>query len=153
MSETITGPQCGFEVAKGYKFCTNCGCRVVVAEDAVKVTITPQVEDKPLSRNIMDQIQMIGSKAQSVVTGEKTTEIVGKAKQMTEKASLGVSPEKATQMISSLVTLMIQVARDVKSQIPPEMVKAIDLEAEVSFVAFSVGVSIDLEQITAKPVD
>jgi len=30
------------------------------------------------------------------------------------------------------------------------MVKAIDLEAEVSFVAFSVGVSIDLEQITAK---
>lgn len=150
MSETNTCPQCGSEVNKGFKFCTNCGCRIVIGQEAVEVTIKPQVEEKLIPRNIMDQIQMIGSKAQSVVTKEKTTELVGKAKEITEKASLGVTPEKATQMISSLVTLMIQVARDVKGQIPPEMVKAIDLEAEVSFVAFSVGVSIDLEQITAK---
>ena len=152
MTDVYTCPKCGFEVGIGHMFCTNCGCRIIDGEEAVKVSVKPHVEDKPLSQNIVNQIHMIGSKAQSVVTGEKTSELVGKAKEITEKASLGVSPEKATHMISNLVTLMIQVARDVKGQIPPEMVKAIDLSAEVSFVAFSVGVSVDLEQITARQV-
>jgi hypothetical protein len=46
-----------------------------------------------------------------------------------------------------MIDLLIQVARDVRDEIPADMVKAIDLEAEISFIAFSIGVSIDLEQI------
>ena len=46
-----------------------------------------------------------------------------------------------------MIDLLIRVARDVRKEIPPDMIKAVDLEAEISFIAFSIGVSIDLEQI------
>lgn len=39
-------------------------------------------------------------------------------------------------------------AQDVRRELPPDMVNAIDLEAEVSFIAFSIGVTMDLEQLS-----
>ena len=119
----------------------------------VIVKINPRTDGKTLSRNILDQIQMIGSKAQKVVNSEKASEIVGRAKEITDKASTSVSSDKTTKILSDLITLMVQVAHEVKNQIPPEMVKAIDLTGVAHFVAFSVGVSIDLEKLTTKKRD
>jgi hypothetical protein len=45
------------------------------------------------------------------------------------------------------------VAQDVRRELPPDMVKAIDLEAEVSFIAFSIGVTVDLEQLSLAKQD
>jgi hypothetical protein len=61
-----------------------------------------------------------------------------------------ITSERASEVVGNLVDVMVQVARDLKEKTPPEVMKAIDLEAEVSFVAFSVGVSIDLEQLDTK---
>ncbi|MHA2347536.1 MAG: hypothetical protein ACXACP_12525 [Candidatus Hodarchaeales archaeon] len=58
-----------------------------------------------------------------------------------------MTPENASEIVTNLVNIMIKVARDVRLQIPNDMINAIDLEAEMNFVAFSVGVFIDLEQI------
>ncbi|MFC1803598.1 hypothetical protein ACFL0D_06495 [Thermoproteota archaeon] len=45
--------------------------------------------------------------------------------------------------MGNLMNLMINVSRYVTEQIPTDMVDAIDLEAEVNFVAFTIGVVID----------
>ena len=153
MAECIICPQCGSTVDKGHNFCSHCGFGVVPAEEMVIVKINPRTDGKTLSRNILDQIQMIGSKAQKVVNSEKASEIVGRAKEITDKASTSVSSDKTTKILSDLITLMVQVAHEVKNQIPPEMVKAIDLTGVAHFVAFSVGVSIDLEKLTTKKRD
>jgi len=49
--------------------------------------------------------------------------------------------------MGNLVNLMINVSKDVTKQIPANMVNAIDLEAEVNFVAFTIGVTIDLAEL------
>ena len=48
-----------------------------------------------------------------------------------------------------LLKLVTQVARDVKKELPPDMIKAVDLSAEMSFIAFTIGVQVDLEQVRA----
>ena len=58
-----------------------------------------------------------------------------------------VSPEKASEAVRNMLNVMTQVAMDVKRDISPEMVKAVDLTAEINLIAFSIGVQIDLEQL------
>ena len=74
-------------------------------------------------------------------------------KEVKDKATGVMTPERASELMSNLVEIMIQVARDVRKQIPEDMIKAVDLEAEMNFVAFSIGVSIDLEEIQVTTTD
>jgi hypothetical protein len=52
-----------------------------------------------------------------------------------------------------MLKIVTHVAQDVRRELPPDMVKAIDLEAEVSFIAFSIGVTVDLEQLSIAKQD
>ena len=60
--------------------------------------------------------------------------------------------DNVTDAMGNLVNLMINVSKDISNQMPKEMISAIDLEAEVNFVAFTIGVTIDLAELNkAKP--
>jgi hypothetical protein len=63
-----------------------------------------------------------------------------------------LSQEKATEATRNLLNLVTNVAREVRKDLPPDMVKAVDLRASVSFIAFSIGVSVDLEKLQTKKV-
>jgi len=58
-----------------------------------------------------------------------------------------MSPERASEAVRNMLNVMTQVAQDVRNELPPDMVNAVDLEAEINLIAFSIGVSIDLEQL------
>ena len=55
---------------------------------------------------------------------------------------------QVSEAMASLVNLMINVSQDVKNGISSDMINAVDLNARVNFVAFSMGVSIDLAALT-----
>ena len=78
--------------------------------------------------------------------GEKATGITEKVGKIDKVGSI-ISPEKASAATKKLLKVVTQVARDVKKELPADMVKAIDLSAEISFIAFSIGVQVDLEQV------
>jgi hypothetical protein len=141
-------PQCGDTLDSGQKFCTNCGFKI---ETSVPVTITVEPEEEikkeDIKSSIMSQIKSIGDKAKEVASRDTASDVMTKAKEVKDKATGVMTPERASELMSNLVEIMIQVARDVRKQIPEDMIKAVDLEAEMNFVAFSIGVCIDLEQI------
>jgi hypothetical protein len=95
---------------------------------------------------IRDQVQNISNKAQRGLSGV-TSVISDKAKDVTGRATSIVVEEKVSEAMGNLVNLMINVSRDIAQQIPTEMVDAIDLKADVNFVAFTIGVVIDLAEI------
>ena len=84
------------------------------------------------------------SKAKSV--GDKASSISLRAKGM-------VSEENVTEATTNLLNLVSKVAREARTNLDPDMAKAIDLRANISFVAFSVGVIVDLEKLTPKKVE
>jgi hypothetical protein len=147
MNESGFCPQCGSKINPNQQFCTSCGYKIS-SSAPVTISITPQ-EDS-LKKNIFSQVKAIGSKAQEAVKGDSSSSVITKAKEFKDKATRVMTPENASEIVTNLVNIMVQVARDVRSELPRDMINAIDLEAEMNFVAFSVGVSIDLEQI--KPI-
>ena len=78
--------------------------------------------------------------------GQKATQITDKVGGV-DKISSIVSQEKASEATKKLLKIITQVARDVKKELPADMVKAVDLSAEISFIAFTIGVQVDLEQV------
>jgi hypothetical protein len=78
--------------------------------------------------------------------GKKATELTDKVGGV-DKVSSIVSQEKASEATRKLLKIITQVARDVKKELPSDMVKAVDLSAELSFIAFTIGVQVDLEQV------
>jgi hypothetical protein len=78
---------------------------------------------------------------------DKTNEVLEKAKGLKQRATGVLSPERAAEVISELVVIMVDVAKQLHTEMPEEMLKAVDLEASVNFVAFNVGITIDLESI------
>lgn len=77
--------------------------------------------------------------------------VVGdKAGTASKMAKGAVAPEKASAAVRNMLNVMTQVALDVERDLPPEMVKAVDLTAEINLIAFTIGVSIDLEQLRTK---
>jgi hypothetical protein len=139
-------PDCGQELFPEHKFCINCGYKIITSAP-ITITIKPEGE-KSVKNRFVSQFKSISSKAQEVVKRDSSTDVVSKAKELTGKATGIMTPERASEVVGNLVNIMIQVARDVRTQLPQDMINAVDLNAEMSFVAFSVGVSIDLEQIT-----
>lgn len=126
MSEKSVCPGCGTTVALRSKFCECCGAKI---EESTKA--------KGFFGGIKVMTKGIGDKASGIAD-----RVGGK-----EAISGLVSEEKATNAVRRMLKLVTQVARDVKKELPADMVKAVDLTAEASFIAFTIGVSIDLEQI------
>jgi len=116
--------RCGVVINSDMRFCPNCGCEVSI---------------KPKTSRIFK-----GLKTQFRVLGDKASNV--------SRTAGGISQEKATENMKNVLNLLVEVARNIKQDIPPEMIKAIDLNAEVSFIAFSMGVTIDLEQLETKEV-
>jgi predicted flap endonuclease-1-like 5' DNA nuclease len=84
-----------------------------------------------------------GLKSKAKVVGDKTSAISQRAKGV-------VSEEKVSEATKNLLNLVSRLARDARNNLDPDMVKAIDIRANVSFVAFSVGVVVDLEKLQPK---
>lgn len=113
-------PRCGSSVEGNVKFCSRCGNAIQKTE-----------KSEGFLGGLRTKVKVMGDKATSV----------------TKRAGGMVSPERASEAVRNMVNLILQVASNVRKEIPPEMVKAVDISAEISFIAFSIGVSVDLEQI------
>jgi len=109
--------------------------------DTGKLLIQPSVPPPPVPEADKGLIQ--GLKTKIRVVGDKA----GNASKMAKAA---VAPEKASAAVRNMLNVMTQVALDVERDLPPEMVKAVDLTAEINLIAFTIGVSIDLEQFRTK---
>ena len=151
MADSVICPVCGTEHSEKFVFCPECGCNLSEAE-AVMISVNPS--SGSLAESVKNQVQSIGQKAQQGISGV-TTAISDKAKAVSSRASNIVVQEKVTEAMGNLVNLMINVSKDITKQVPVDMIGAIDLEAEVNFVAFTIGVSIDLAELNKagkKPV-
>ena len=58
-----------------------------------------------------------------------------------------MSPEKAAAAVKRMVDVATYVAQDVKKGMSSDMVKAVTVNARVNFVAFSIGVNIELDKL------
>jgi hypothetical protein len=145
MENLIECPVCGKVYNKNMNFCIGCGCNLQEVK-SVSVTLNPDSSKIPQKGSLRNQVFNLGQKAQQGITGV-TSGITDKARDVTSRASNIVVQEKVTEAMGNLVNLMINVSKDVVKQVPVDMVNAIDLEAEVNFVAFTIGVSIDLAEI------
>ena len=101
--------KCGAVINLEMRFCSNCGCKVSTTQRTSR-----------LFKGIKTQFKVLGDKATTV-----------------GRTAGGLSQEKATESMKSVLNLLVEVAKNIKRDIPPEMIKAIDLNAEVSFIAFS----------------
>jgi hypothetical protein len=119
--------RCGATVNDTLKFCPKCG------------------RSLRIPRGITGGRLLGGLKSSVKVIGDKTISAGERAKGM-------LSQEKATEATRNLLNLVTTVAREVRKDLPPDMVKAVDLRANVSFIAFSIGVSVDLEKLQTTKV-
>ena len=120
-------PNCGMALSEGVKFCASCGHAV---------------------RSVQPASGLLGGFRSKVkVLGDRTTSAV------TQRAKGMVTQERASEAVRNMLKIVTHVAQDVRRELPPDMVKAIDLEAEVSFIAFSIGVTVDLEQLSLAKQD
>ncbi|MCW4012774.1 MAG: zinc ribbon domain-containing protein [Candidatus Bathyarchaeota archaeon] len=138
-------PVCGAEHGQEYAFCPECGCSLSDI-DAVTVTANPDTPGVSVAASLKNQVQTIGQKAHKGISTVSNS-ISDRARMVSARASNIAVQEKVTESMSSLVNLMLNVSKDITKQVPKEMISAIDLEAEVNFVAFSIGVSIDLAEL------
>ncbi len=138
-------PVCGTEHGEQYAFCPECGCSLTEIP-AVTVTVNPDSPVATVASSLKNQVQNIGQRAQKGISNVSNV-ISDRAKDVTNRASNIVVQDKVTEAMGNLVNLMINVSKDITKQMPKEMISAIDLEAEVNFVAFTIGVTIDLAEL------
>ena len=127
IKENMNCPKCGVLISETLKFCPGCGFALTQLRKSSRESLFGGFKSKV--KNI----------------GEKTTAVGLRAKSV-------VSQDKAAGAVKNLLDIMTNIARDVRKDLPADMVKAVDLRASVSFIAFSVGVSIDLEKLQVKKV-
>lgn len=144
MDYSLTCPVCNTVYSEEMKFCGECGCNLTEVE-AVTVTVNPSSRDKIVS-SLKTGVQKIGEKTQQGLSSASSA-IADKAFSVTQRANNMMVQERVSEAMGNLVNLMINVSKDVTKSIPSDMVNAIDLEAEVNFVAFTIGVSIDLAEL------
>ncbi len=137
MSENnVICTNCGTLVEGNNRFCTNCGTHI----QAPRPSPPPEPTLPPQPAPILES-------AESLIEELKVVE--NKAGDASQKAKGVISPEGASEAVKNMLSVMTQVARDVKRDLPQDMVNAVDLTAEINLIAFSIGVSIDLDQLRA----
>jgi hypothetical protein len=143
--DTVFCTNCGARIEDKHRFCTECGTPLRVTEPAQAPPPPPPPEpeeEEGLLQGLRTRIKGVGDKASNV----------------SEITKSAVAPEKASAAVRNMLSVMTKVASDVKRDLPQDMVKAVDLTAEINLIAFTIGVSIDLEQLkikgaTALPVE
>ena len=145
MDYQLTCPVCETTYHQIMKYCGECGCNLTEVE-AVTVTVNPNIRRDKLVNDLRNQVQTLGHKAQKGLSGASSI-ISDKASIVAERTNNIAVQKRVSIAMANLVNMMINVSSDVTSGIPSEMVNAIDLSARVNFVAFSIGVSIDLAAI------
>ena len=147
MAESIKCPVCGAENKAQYAFCPECGCNLSEA-NAIKISINSDSDES--KRSIFKKnVQEISQRAQQEFYNVSNM-VSEKAKDVSNRTTNIVVEEKVAEAMGNLVNLMINVSKDVTKQVPSEMLSSIDLEAEINFVAFTIGVSIDLAELNKK---
>ena len=125
MKETIqVCAKCGALLPENSKICVSCGY-----DFREKSSVNRSI-------NIL--------KSRLSLTKEKTMKTATEVK---EKAMGVVTPEKAAESVQKMVEVVTYVAQDLKQGMSSDMVKAVDVNARINFVAFSVGITIDLEKL------
>ena len=119
-------PICGQLRWENSKFCIACGHNFIN-------------EDPNFSSSTVDRVKNSLSITKDVA--------LSSANIAKEKAVSLVSKEKASEAVQSMVEVVTYVAQDLKMGMSSEMVKAVTVSARISFVAFSVGVSIALDKV------
>ena len=114
-------PKCGQVRVRNSSFCVGCGHKYQETNS----------RSFKFNRSVVDTIRERASSAR-----EKTSELI--------------SPEKASKAVQNMVDVVTYVAQDIKQGMSSEMVKAVTVNARVSFVAFSIGVSIALDKLPMK---
>jgi hypothetical protein len=104
------------------KFCAYCGFAVT----------SPQ-NDSGLFGGLRSRVKVLGDRTSTAVS---------------QRGKGIVTQERASEAVRRMLKIVTHVAQDVRRELSPDMVKAIDLEAEISFIAFSIGVTVDLEQLS-----
>ena len=117
-------PKCGQVRVRNSNFCVGCG---------IKYQETSSHSSK-YNRSVIDSIRERASSAR-----EKTSELI--------------SPEKASKAVQNMVDVVTYVAQDIKQGMSSEMVNAVTVNARVSFVALSIGVSIALDKLPMRVRD
>ena len=131
MSENnVICTNCGTLVEGNNRFCTNCGTPI----QAPPPQPAPRLES---AESLIGELKA------------KLKVVENKAGDVSQKAKGAISPERASEAVKNMLSVMTQVARDVKRDLPQDMVNAVDLTAEINLIAFSIGVSIDLDQLRA----
>lgn len=145
MDYQLNCPVCETTYNQHMQFCGECGCNLSEVE-AVTVIINPNTRKEKLVKNFKNQAQNIGQKAQKGLSGASSM-IMDKAFTVSERTNNIEVQKRVSVAMASLVNMMINVSSDVKKGISSDMVNAIDLSARVNFVAFSIGVSVDLAEL------
>ena len=115
-------PKCSMDLSDGAQFCAYCGC-----------ALTSPQNDSRLFGGLRSKVKVLGDRTTTAMS-QRTKNII--------------TQERASEAVRNMLKIVTHVAQDVRRELPPDMVKAIDLEAEISFIAFSIGVTVDLEQLS-----
>ena len=117
-------PNCGQIINEKTKFCSYCGhdCREPSGVDNFFGSL----------RSRFDEVK------------DKT---FTQSRSARELAISQVSPDKASQAVGRMVDMVTYVAQDLKRGMSSDMVKAVVVSARISFVVFSIGVSINLDKL------
>ena len=145
MDESGICPECGAALRSGYRFCVDCGNPIQRAPVTFRIKSRGGKDSSRVG--FQEKIKTIGTRVQQAVPSDKKNEVLEKARDLKQRATGTLNPERAAEVINELVVIMVDVAKQLHAEMPEEMLKAVDLEASVNFVAFSVGISIDLENI------
>lgn len=151
MDYQLTCPVCKTTYNQHMQFCGECGCNLSEVE-AVTVTLNPSTKKDKLVNNFRNQAQNLGQKAQKGLSGASSM-IMDKAFTVSERSNNIEVQKRVSVAMASLVNMMINVSSDVKKGISSDMVNAIDLSARVNFVAFSIGVTVDLAELKKEKQD
>ncbi len=141
MSENnVICTNCGTLVEGNNRFCTNCGTPIQAPRPSPPPEPTLPPQPAPRLESAESLIGELKAKLKVVEN---------KAGDASQKAKGVITPERASEAVKNMLSVMTQVARDVKRDLPQDMVNAVDLTAEINLIAFSIGVSIDLDQLRA----
>ena len=140
MDNQLICPVCETTYNKDIRFCSECGCNL---SQVKAVTVKPSSGATSSINSLKSQAQDFGQKAQKSVSGASSV-ILDRASNVSTGTDNVLVQRKVSEAMASLVNMMINVSHDVKKGISTDMVNAVDLSARVNFVAFSIGVSIDL---------
>ena len=121
-------PKCGQIITDDYVYCSSCGFN-------------------------LKETHSVSSAIGSLKSRFSLAKDASLRSRVTEKAVSLVSREKASNAVQKMMEVVTYVAQDMKKGMSSEMVKAVTVNARMSFVAFSVGVSIALDKLPLREED